>query len=396
MSEEVALFGHDMFGNAVRPRSTGPVRDRFIIPPFTTLDARQGEWQERKRAWIAMGIQSELGRDSPTYGGQESPDSYIGGPGGKRKGATFQGQMAGVMGETGFAHGGAQRRAPQSLRPGGSGNAAGRAFGDKYDGGDVWAGHRRKQADSVTNVTGAPDLPEWANNGVERMVPGTSIFDPVLAELLVRWFSPPAGHVIDPFAGGSVRGIVTAALGRRYWGCDLRAEQVDANRAQLDGMELPVTPTWVVGDAVDMVPTAPMCDLVLTCPPYGDLERYSDDPRDLSTMDWPAFVAAYRHIIALTVARMRPDSFATFVVGDFRDTRSGYYRGFVAETIRAFVDAGAPLYNEGILINAAGTAGLRATRQFGGGRKLVKTHQNVLVFVKGRWKHAVGRLADEI
>jgi ParB-like chromosome segregation protein Spo0J len=36
--------------------------DRFLIPPFSVLDARQGYWQDRKRAWLAVGIQSELGR----------------------------------------------------------------------------------------------------------------------------------------------------------------------------------------------------------------------------------------------------------------------------------------------------------------------------------------------
>lgn len=36
--------------------------ERFLIPPFSVLDARQGYWQDRKRAWIALGIQSELGR----------------------------------------------------------------------------------------------------------------------------------------------------------------------------------------------------------------------------------------------------------------------------------------------------------------------------------------------
>jgi hypothetical protein len=36
--------------------------ERFIVPPFSVLDARQGYWQDRKRAWIALGIQSELGR----------------------------------------------------------------------------------------------------------------------------------------------------------------------------------------------------------------------------------------------------------------------------------------------------------------------------------------------
>ena len=36
--------------------------DRFGIPPFSVLDARQGYWQERKKEWLSLGIKSELGR----------------------------------------------------------------------------------------------------------------------------------------------------------------------------------------------------------------------------------------------------------------------------------------------------------------------------------------------
>ena len=35
---------------------------------------------------------------------------------------------------------------------------------------------------------------------------GTSIFDPVVCELAYTWFAPVGGVVLDPFAGGSVRG----------------------------------------------------------------------------------------------------------------------------------------------------------------------------------------------
>lgn len=36
--------------------------EKFGLSPFTVLNAREGWWQERKRAWLALGIQSELGR----------------------------------------------------------------------------------------------------------------------------------------------------------------------------------------------------------------------------------------------------------------------------------------------------------------------------------------------
>jgi hypothetical protein len=60
----------------------------------------------------------------------------------------------------------------------------------------------------------------------------TSIFDPVLCELVYLWSCPPAGLVLDAFAGGSVRGIVANRLGRRYYGVDLSARQIAANEEQ--------------------------------------------------------------------------------------------------------------------------------------------------------------------
>ena len=44
------------------PSSSGSLAARFGIPPFSILDARKGWWQDRKRAWLDMGIRSELGR----------------------------------------------------------------------------------------------------------------------------------------------------------------------------------------------------------------------------------------------------------------------------------------------------------------------------------------------
>jgi hypothetical protein len=48
------------FGTLERP--VGNLRDQFVLPPFSVIDSKQGWWQERRRAWIALGIQSELGR----------------------------------------------------------------------------------------------------------------------------------------------------------------------------------------------------------------------------------------------------------------------------------------------------------------------------------------------
>ena len=307
----IAIYGTDLFGEIVKPKASGVVKQRFVMPPFTILDARTGEWQDRKRAWSTIGIKGEEGRgDNLAYSCTAASFDYY-----RVKEGTLE----------------------------------------------------------------------------KRLDQGTSIFDPVLCELAYRWFSGSGGQVVDPFAGGSVRGIVAGALGRKYWGCDLRAEQVSANVEQANEIETECKPEWVCGDSMDMLETAPDADFIFSCPPYGDLEVYSDDPADLSNMEWHTFLAAYKRIILRTVKKMKPDTFACFVVGDFRDSK-GFYRNFVSETIDGFQQCGAMLYNEAILSTVAGSAAMRVTRQFNAARKLVKTHQNVLVFCNGNPKAATAKL----
>jgi len=225
------------------------------------------------------------------------------------------------------------------------------------------------------------------------MAAGTSIFDPVLCEIAYRWFSPPTGSILDPFAGGSVRGIVAAYLGRKYTGIDLRPEQVTANQEQAQTIVPDNMPTWIVGDSRTAIPTEEY-DLIFSCPPYYDLEQYSDDDADLSNAsDYDSFILGYRQIIQTSVDRLRPDSFACFVVGDIRDNH-GIYRNFVGDTVDAFQDAGASLYNEAILVTTLGSLPIRVGRQFEAGRKLGKTHQNVLIFYKGDPGRIRDRLGD--
>jgi hypothetical protein len=249
---------------------------------------------------------------------------------------------------------------------------------------DILAGEANVKMSTMAAGLTHGEIPNY--DGAQRTIAGTSVFDPVLCELAYRWFCPPGGQVLDPFAGGSVRGIVAGRLGRRYLGVDLRPEQVDANRLQMPAIcSAPPYPEWIEGDSRDVeriVPNGFAADFVFSCPPYFDLELYSDDPRDLSNMPYPEFLALYRQIIAASVRLLKPDRFACFVVGDMRD-KKGIYRGFPWHTVQAFQDAGAGLYNEAVLVTAVGSLPIRVGAAFEKGRKLGKTHQNVLVFVKG-------------
>lgn len=225
------------------------------------------------------------------------------------------------------------------------------------------------------------ELAKKAGKGIT----GTSIFDPVLCEIIYNWYSPEGGIVFDPFAGGSVRGVVAEMLGRHYIGIDLSQRQVDANQANAD--RLGVCPAWHCDDSRNMDAYIPdgSADLVFSCPPYHNLEQYSNHPLDLSNMNYADFCTAYEDIIKKACNKLKNNRFAVFVVGDIRDSK-GRYRGFDGFTKQAFQSCGLCLYNESILLNQYGTAPMRAGAIFSTNRKTAKVHQNVLVFYKGDLK----------
>lgn len=298
---------YDLLNDIVYDRENNNLFTRFIMPPFTTLDTRGGDWLSRRN------------RIDAYFG-----DSLIG-------------------------------------------RAAGLAYGD-FPG---------RTEDDKTE-TGKRDL---LVTKVRKDDNGTSKFDSVLCEVLLKWFGFKGCNVLDPFAGGHIRGAMAAYLGYKYTGIDLSQDQIDANIKR--ATELNLYPKWICDDAINLDKYVELesQDLIFSCPPYGDLEQYTNDDRDLSNMEYADFLTAYRAIIAKSVKSLRTGRFCVFVVADFRDGE-GFYRGFVADTIKAFETAGARLYNEAILLNSIGTAALRISGMFGN-RKLAKVHQNVLVFFKG-------------
>lgn len=170
------------------------------------------------------------------------------------------------------------------------------------------------------------------------------------------------------------------------------AEQIEANVSNweeishisvLDDAPEVTPPTWINGDSSHIDELAPgEYDLFFTCPPYADLEVYSDKLEDLSNKEYPEFLQLYRNVIRRATAMLKPDSFAVIVVSDLRD-KKGFYRNFVSDTIDAFQDVGLKFYNEAILVNTAGGLAIRVGKQFEHSRKMGKDHQNVLVFCNG-------------
>ena len=320
--------------------------EQFLVPPFTVFDARGGVWANRKKMWNNLGINSVVGRG---FDDDATKDGLV------------------------FS----KSNQPSS------------AYKKKNE-------YEAKVGQEITWEQFATLFPSEMKQG------GTSIFDPVLCEVAYRWFSPLNAKIIDPFAGGSVRGIVASLTGREYTGVDLSERQITANYDNWEAIDHQpiieqvnvIPPKWIVGDSLEIKNLAAgEYDMFFTCPPYADLEVYSDNPKDLSNKEYPEFLKLYRTIISETTSMLKEDSFAVIVVGDIRD-KQGIYRNFVSDTIQAFIDSGMKYYNEAVLITPLGSLPIRVGKQFKVSRKLGKTHQNVLVFVKGDINAAVKKLGD--
>lgn len=215
---------------------------------------------------------------------------------------------------------------------------------------------------------------------------GVSLLDPVLAEIMTKWYTPHAGSkCFDCFAGDTVFGFVNSKLGNHFTGIELRKEQADLNNARLAEFE---NSQYFNDDGQNVLKHIPekSQDMLFSCPPYYDLEVYSDLPNDASNQGtYEDFLQILDNAFTDAIKCLKDDSFATIVVGDIRD-KDGFYYRFHDDIKNIFCREGCKLYNEMVLIDMIGTAHMRANQNMKS-RKVVKTHQNVLVFYKGNPKN---------
>ena len=221
---------------------------------------------------------------------------------------------------------------------------------------------------------------------------GTSSFNPVLCEIVYKWFLPKdSDRILDPFAGGIVRGAVASILNHEYAGFDVNPVQVDSNIKEWEKVrekyEIRDSTRWLKYDCRKFVSNDKF-DLIFTCPPYYNLEVYSDLESDLSTKaTYKDFLVEYTDIIKHTYSLLKDDCFSVWVVSDVRDKITTEYYGLVADTIKIHQQAGFKFYKEIILYNDTGNLAITSGDYLNKARKVGRQHQNVLVFFKGDPKH---------
>lgn len=334
------IFGTGFFGSSLNGSKQGVMGQRFVWPPFSVLDTCQGAWKDRKNAWISIGLVGEEGRRDDTTSDEHS--------------IAYRKTLNGF--------GGGLRKA-----------------------------YKLKEL-------GIADYKDYDFDKEEAT--GVSVFDPVLCELVYRWFTKPGWTVLDPFAGGSTRGMVASLTGRQYTGIEVRDNQVKANEAQATQIlganeNQNPRPTWILGDSSMLSHIIEstqgkefLYDLVFQCPPYYDLEIYSANDKDGSThKTYGDFLVWYREIQRQAIEKLAENRFLAIVVGEIRDKKTGVYQNFVGDTIQIMKDLGLSYINELVMVNSRGSASLRTNRPFCQSRKITKVHQNLLVFYKGDYRN---------
>jgi len=207
-----------------------------------------------------------------------------------------------------------------------------------------------------------------------------SIFNPLLAQMILSAYCPTNAKIFDPFAGGGTRGFVATAMKHTYFGLEIRKQEVDRIIKLQNKLQL----FFDIKQANAMYFDAykeNTFDFIYTCPPYYNLEIYSNIKGDLSNCkSYTEFLDNLYLVIQKTYKFLKKDRLAVWVVGNFRnlDGNLVYFNG---DLVKLGIKAGFKLHDEIIIHSASDVAKLRVG-SFETNRKIVRVHEYLIIFKK--------------
>ena len=226
-----------------------------------------------------------------------------------------------------------------------------------------------------------------------KYLPGLkfSSFNAAVAERVIRYWSEEEDLVVDPFAGRTTRAAVTVMLNRNYEGYEIVPKTTENILWQLARL----TPDLLnqrLGkyriyneDGCQLASSVSESgDLVFTCPPFHQLERYESVPGQLSDIkSYDEFLSQIKQAAKSIFRILKPGKFAVWVVADWR--KDGF-KLFHKDSIDLFCKAGFLVWD--IVINVLNSP--FAYCQIGKCAKAKytsKSHEYILVFKKPEESH---------
>lgn len=205
-----------------------------------------------------------------------------------------------------------------------------------------------------------------------------SVFNPQLAQMILAAYAPMNGKIYDPFGGGGTRGYIATKMGYDYTGVEIREEEYNRVLAQMKEWNLNFK--FILADSVGYRPNESF-DFIYTCPPYYDLEVYSDMEEDLSNApSYMEYLNMLQKVLKNCYDVLKKDSFAVFVVGNFRN-KKGELEHLNGDLITKAKEVGFKLWDELIWMGASNVA-LTRCGKFEKNRKSVRMHEYIIILKK--------------
>jgi len=210
-----------------------------------------------------------------------------------------------------------------------------------------------------------------------------SEFSPLLAELIVTGYTlKERANILDPFAGRGTRGLIAGFCGHNYVGIDISPAYVLADSARAEYHNLSESVRFIHGDSRELINYVDIAwaDLIYTCPPYYNLEKYDAGSGDLSMLPtYKDFLSEINKVIEQCYLGLNAKGFCIWVIGTIRN-KDGLVdlRG---DIVRLFKQAGFIFFDD-IVFHYKGGLKMLRLGTFDRTRLCAKSHEYVLVFVK--------------
>jgi len=202
-----------------------------------------------------------------------------------------------------------------------------------------------------------------------------SVFNPHLAQMVISAYCPLNAKIYDPFGGGGTRGYISTKMGHDYTGVEIREEEV--NRINNQMKEWNINFKMELGDSSSFK-TDKKFNFCFTCPPYYDLELYSNMNEDLSNAKtYNDYLLMLKDVLKNTYNLLQEESLAVFVIGNFRN-KKGNLEHLNGDLIRLAKEVGFNLWDE-IIWQGASNVALTRCGKFEVNRKCVRMHEYIII-----------------
>lgn len=205
-----------------------------------------------------------------------------------------------------------------------------------YEPKSFWEYSRGNNIDLLIN-----DQKSYDNNTADNFIGsgrGTflSKFNSEYAKRILEMWSKKGDFIIDPFAGRSSRPLVSTLLERNYIGFDVLNDNLKEAQEQYDKLKQDRTlgKLRLINESSENIDKhfhKSVADLIMTCPPYFNIEKYDSADGQLTDIKtYDDFLKSYATILNKSTDVLKPGGFFIVVLANFRI--EGKFYDFVGDT----------------------------------------------------------------